>query len=262
MNKSAVKNFRCGILLLAGLFIAACDIIPTKPDAAEATAKPANDRLAEIYTQLGVEYMNNGQNETALKKLQRALEIDSNYAQAHNALALLYIRLGENEKALASFKRALDLSPNDPNILNNYGQFLCHIGQPAEGQQQFVLALKNPLYQNPEVAYTNAGICAEQQRNLAGAETFLRQALEHDPKMPVTLLEMTKVSLQQQKYLPARAYLERYAAVAPHSAQSLWLGVQVERKLGNKDAAGSYAVALKGKYPDSAEARQLQESGE
>jgi type IV pilus assembly protein PilF len=257
------RKFRSGVLLLACLFIAACEINnPAKPDTDEATVKPSSNHLAEIYTQLGIEYMNNGQNEVALNKLQRALEIDSNYALAHNALALLYIRLGETEKALASFKRGLELSPNDPNILNNYGQFLCRTGQPAEGQQQFVMALKNPLYQNPEVAYTNAGICAEQQRDMPAAETFLRQALEHDPKMAVALLEMTKVNLEQGKYLPARAYLERYSAVVPHNAQSLWLGVQVERKLGNKDAAGSYAVALKGKYPDSAEARQLQESGE
>ncbi|HTT07201.1 MAG TPA: type IV pilus biogenesis/stability protein PilW [Gammaproteobacteria bacterium] len=262
MNRPGSKNFRCGILLLAGLFMAACEFNPAKSETPEATSKPANNHLAEIYTQLGIEYMNNGQNEVAMKKLQRALEIDSNYALAHNAMGLLDARLGENEKALASFKRALDISPNDPNILNNYGLFLCRAGKAAEGQEQFALALKNPLYQNPEIAYTNAGICAEQQKDPAGAEVFLRQALEHDPKMAVALLEMAKVSLQQEKYLPARGYLERYSSEAPHTAQSLWLGVQIERKLGNKDAAGSYAVTLKGKYPDSPEARQLQESGE
>ena len=73
---------------------------------------------------------------------------------------------------------------------------------------------------------------------------------------------MSEVSFQTERYLPARAYLERYLAVSSHSPQSLWLGVQIERKLGDKNSASSYAMMLKSNYPDSRETQLLLESGE
>ena len=222
----------------------------------------APDKLAEIDTQLGIEYMRDGQNDVAMRKLQKAINADPNYASAYNVLGLLYLRLGENDKANASFKKALDLSPKDPEVLNNYGLFLCHQGDATQAQTLFARAVQNPLYKTPEAAYTNAGICArEQQKDLAAAEKFFRQALNAEPKMPTALLEMARVCVAQQKYLPARGYLQRYVEVAPQTAQSLWLGVQVEHQLGDRDAESSYALSLKRNFPDAEETHKLLESG-
>ena len=71
---------------------------------------------------------------------------------------------------------------------------------------------------------------------------------------------MAEVSFRQDKFLPARAYLQRYAEVGRHSSRSLWLGVQVERALGDRDAEASYALRLEKAFPDSKETRLLQES--
>ncbi|MGQ0657781.1 MAG: type IV pilus biogenesis/stability protein PilW [Chromatiales bacterium] len=222
------------------------------------TEAGTSTRLAEINTQLGVEYMKAGNNETALKKLQKALNADSSYPRVYDVLGLLYARLGENGKAEQNFKRALHLAPNDASILNNYGQFLCRQGDPTRAQQLFAKAVQNPLYQTPDIAYTNAAICAlERQKDKTSAETYLREALSKNPEMPVALLQMARLSFEQQKHLAARGYLERYGQVANHTSQSLWLGVQIERKLGNEDAASSYGMALKGKYPDAEETREF-----
>ena len=71
---------------------------------------------------------------------------------------------------------------------------------------------------------------------------------------------MGEVSYRQGQYLKARGYLARYSEVAKHNARSLWLGVRVERQLGDADAVGSYSVALKGRFPESEETRLLIES--
>lgn len=228
---------------------------PNDPVAGEVRA---SDKLAEINTQLGVEYMKEGNFETALKKLQKAVEIDANYARAYDVLGLLYSRLGQAENASKNFKRALELAPHDSSILNNYGQFLCRQGDAAQGQELFVRAVKNPLYRTPEFAYLNAAICAsEQQKDSKAAKEFLRQALEKSPTMPPALLWMSRINYEANDYMGAKAYLERFAQAAKHNAESLWLGVQIERKLGDQESAENYAMMLRGKFPDSAEAQKV-----
>jgi type IV pilus assembly protein PilF len=233
-------------------------IVSKEGEKTVATEPRSDSRLAEINTQLGVEYMKEGNYEVALKKLKKAIDIDAGYARAYDVLGLLYVQLGENNNATQSFKRALELAPNDSNILNNYGLFLCRQGDPKQAQELFAKAVQNPLYQTPEVAYTNAGLCAlDQQKDRESARKFLRQALEKNPEMPVALLQMSRLTFDDKQYMAARGYFERYAQVGKHTSASLWLGVQIEQQLGNTDAADSYAMTLKGKFPDSQEAQRL-----
>ena len=206
--------------------------------------------------------MKQGRDDIAMKKLQHAIDSDPNYAAAYDVLGLLYSKLGESRKAEESFKKALSLDPNNSGMLNNYGLFLCTHGKAEEGQKKFAAAIANPLYRTPDIAYTNAGICAIQQNDANAADTYFRKALGFNPKMPIALLQMAKLSFAGGKYLPARAYLQRYEAVASPSAESLWLGVRIEKKLGNKDREASYAVSLRGKFPDSDETKLLDNSGD
>lgn len=219
----------------------------------------AGDELAEINTQLGIGYLQEGDNETAMRRLQRALEIDRNYAPAHSAIAVLYQRLGETDKAAHHFERAVRLNPKDSGSLNNYGQFLCQQGRSAEAQAMFQRALENPLYPTPEAAYLNAGTCALRDQDTATAEEMFRRALQVNPRMPAALLQMSTLSYEQQRFLPARGYLQRYLEVGPHTAQSLWLGIRVERQLGDRDAVASYSLMLRRNFPDSPEAGWLTE---
>ena len=63
-------------------------------------------KVAGLNTQLGIEYMKDGDNELALKKLQKALEVDPNFVDAHNAMGLLRTRLRQYDEAEQSFKAA------------------------------------------------------------------------------------------------------------------------------------------------------------
>ena len=249
---SVVKWIRVGLI---GLCLAGCQSAQTINDAGE---EP--NRIASINTLLGIQYMKSGENEIALQKLQRALSADPNYADAHNALGLLYGQLGQNDKADESFRTAIRLATNNSNALNNYGQFLCHTGRNEEGQKMFLEAVKNPLYRTPAVAYSNAGTCALGSGDLEAAETHLREALQIDPQLAQALLQMAQVSYDKKRYLPARAYLQRYLEVADRSAKALWLGIQIERVLGDKDAVASYSLRLGTTYPDSKEAMLMRES--
>lgn len=215
-------------------------------------------KVAGLNTQLGIEYMKDGDDELALKKLQKALEIDPNFVDAHNAMGLLRTRLRQFDKAEESYKAALRGDPGNSMALNNYGQFLCLQKRYEEGQARFVEAVKNPLYRTPEIALTNAGLCAMQADDPTHAEDHFRAALERNPTVAPALLQMTQLHYDRGAFAEAATYYKRYLAVAPQTPRSLALGIRLENALGNTDKAASYAVSLRNKFPDSREAGQLQ----
>ena len=73
---------------------------------------------------------------------------------------------------------------------------------------------------------------------------------------------MAQLTYETGDYLKSRAYLQRYSDVTKHTAASLWLGLQLERKLGDRNAEASYALLLRSEFPDSEEAHRLSQSGQ
>jgi type IV pilus assembly protein PilF len=218
-----------------------------------------NQRIADANLQLGIAYMRDGENDTAMKKLQKALEANPKSASVNGTLAVLYETIGENALANKYFKEALRLSPKDPQIHNNYGQYLCRQGQYRQALEQFDIASGDPLYPGVAASLTNAGICAGRIPDDKQAEEYLRKALEHDPNFSYALVQMARLMHKQDNNLAARAYIQRYDGLATPSAESLWLGFQIENSLGDRSAAAGYALKLKNGFPDSKEAASLRE---
>lgn len=261
MTRGPVVVMIAGLMVVASMALGACSSTGRGAD----TLTPTSDRpdtLADTNVKLGIGYMQQGKPDLALGRLQRALELDPNLASGHNAIAILYEQLGKLDLAAEHYQRAVDLNPQDSAAHNNYGTFLCDKrNQLDKAEQQFLEALKNPLYATPELAYENAGLCAKRKPDVAKAEHYFRKALELSPKLPASLYQMALISFETGRYLPARAYLQRYSETARHTPQSLWLGIRIERELGDRNAVSSYSLYLKGGFPDSDEAKLLQESG-
>ena len=221
--------------------------------------EPAGRGAASDNVELGLLYMREGQKSVALEKFQKALEQDPTLPSAHNAIAVLYQNLGEHDKADHHYRRALSLDPKDSQAHNNYGSFLCTLGRRQDAEKHYLEAAANPLYETPELSYTNAGICAYQAQEFAKAEGYWRRALAANPRFPMALLQMARLGVAQENFLSARAHLQRLHEIVRPNAESLWLGIQTERALGDKNAEASYAMLLKNGFPDSPQAKLLQE---
>lgn len=221
------------------------------------TKRIAANNAAINKLQLGIAYMLRGQNDMALEPLQQALKINPNYADAHNAIAVLYERLGKNDEAKKHYEKSLEIKPNYYDAHNNYGQFLCKNDEFAQANIHFLKAIENPVYKTPEVAYTNAGICAVRYKKLTDAETYIRKALQSNSKFPRALFQMASISFDQQRYKQARNYLQRYSNIAKQTSKTLWFGFHIERKLNNKEAQVQYARLLRNQFPDSLETQKL-----
>lgn len=211
---------------------------------------------SDIYVRKGIQYMEAGNYEVALQDLTRAAELDGRNSEAYNALAVLYQRLDQPADAEREFKKALSANSENFGVRNNYGRFLCGQGRYAEAMSQFREVIGSKLYNSPWIALTNAGICARSAGQKGEAEQYLRQALEYDPRFAPALIEMAELSRETGQGMSARAFLERYHAVAEPDPRSLWIGVETEAGLGNFHAARDYAKTLRSKFPNTKEAVQ------
>ncbi len=221
------------------------------------TTDPRN--RARIHTELAALYFQAGSYAVALDELQIALNADSSYYQAYSIRGLVRTALKENDKAESDFRKALDMAPNDPEVNNNYGWYLCETGKERQSIAYFLNALKSPLYETPDRAYTNAGSCALKAGDLDGAQNYLLKALQLSPDGAVQArYELSKVFYRRGIFEESRIYLnDALKMMEPPSAEALWLGLRIERKLGNRVAEGSFASQLRSRYPSSTEYQEF-----
>ena len=100
-------------------------------------------------------------------------------------------------------------------------------------------------------------MCQLQLNDANQAEQYFRRALQENPRYPLALQEMAKISYNKQEFMSARAFLQRYASVAQHTPETLWIGFQTERALGNPESAEAYKEQLMISFPVSTEAIQV-----
>ena len=214
-------------------------------------------KASAANSELGVAYLSRGKYETAMNKLKKAIAYDDDNADAHHYIADLYRRLEQNELADKHFKRALDLDEENSSLKNNYGIFLCSTGEYEKGLKLFTTVLADPLYSDKGKAYENMGICALKQGNVQHAETHFMTALKFNANLPAALLSLAQITFDKKNINLAELYLNRHNKISQESAQSLWLGVLIERKKGRGGRSGTYALKLKRNFPDSKETKLL-----
>ncbi|MCK9605192.1 MAG: type IV pilus biogenesis/stability protein PilW [Methylomonas sp.] len=211
---------------------------------------------ANLNLQMGVRYLDLGMLEVAKEKLETAYDLESGNPETLNALAVFYERIKDDDQAAEFYQAAIGKDPENYSTKNNYGRFLCERGKYEKGMAMLQEALNSPMNQRPWLALSNIGICLVLQNDPAKGEEYLRRALTGNPGYPPALQEMLKISYNNQQYMSARAFLERYLAVAKHTPETLWYGFQTERALGNRQAAENYKEQLLINFPTSTEALQ------
>jgi type IV pilus assembly protein PilF len=207
---------------------------------------------AKAHTDLAAAYYELGNMGVALEEVRIAVAADPTYAPAHNVAGLVNFELRDNAGAEASFKRAMSLAPNDPDVAHNYGFFLCRTGRDQEGLQQYMNAIRNPLYQTPAKSWAAAGRCVE-PKNPNEAEVFFDRALKLDPNQLPAMIPYATLLYRKGSLVDARNLVNRFQKLVEPTPESLWLGIRVERKLGDRSAEANYVTQLRRRYPQSKE---------
>jgi type IV pilus assembly protein PilF len=246
-------------IVMAAILLAGCAGQPIG-EGGGVSSTPADSesrQRARAFTDLANAYFARAQYKIALDELRKAITADSHFGPAYNIYGLIYMELAEDTLAEENFRRAIELDRGDSETRNNYGWFLCTRGRYDEGLEQFSAALRNPLYTQPERAMANAGLCAERKGDLALAEANLLKSLKLQPDNPNTLIKLAGLYFRQGRLMETQRLLGRHAELAPPTAESLWLGVRLERRLGDRAQEAAYGLQLRKRFPDSNEARLL-----
>ncbi|MDX1625588.1 MAG: type IV pilus biogenesis/stability protein PilW [Wenzhouxiangellaceae bacterium] len=255
---------RVPVLLALAMTAVGCASTPeaTSPERSGSVVERVSpNRAAELNTRLGVGYLEKGDLQIALEKLEKAVSQDPDHAPARLALGIVYESIGRQELALEQLRRAVRLAPDDGAAHNSYAALLCRAGRYEEADRHFRAALEDPFYPTPDIVLANAGACARRDGRTETAEAYLRRALDIDPMNRVALFHLSSLSYEIGEPLRARAFLQRLAETGPLSPQSLLLGYRVERRLGAADSARGFSQRLQSQYPDSPEANELRGQG-
>ena len=249
------------LLLITLLVAGGCATQPAAPEVrpdADTTGSETDVRTrARIHTELAAGYFEVGNMSVALEEIGVAMRADANYAPAYSVAGLIYSELKEDRLAEQHYAQALRINPLDSDANNNYGWFLCQRKREQEGIKYILDALRNPLYRNADRSYINAGLCARQRGDMPGAEDYFQRALKLRPNQLQALYQMADLTYARGDYAAARTYLKRFTQTTTPHAEVLWLGARVERKLGDRNSAASYALQLSRNFPNSKEARAL-----
>ncbi|MDE0003854.1 MAG: type IV pilus biogenesis/stability protein PilW [Rhodospirillaceae bacterium] len=240
-----------------GVLLLCQGCVSTSATSASSTAA-SGGAAAVANLNLGAAYLRQGRLTLALERLDRALDHDPRLAEAHSTIAMVYDRLGDAEEARDHHRRALRLAPHDPATANSFGVFLCRHERWSDAEPLFQRAADNPRYHTPEVALTNAGICARNAGDGAKAEQYLRDALTRNPIYADGLFNMAALAFANNELDEAQRFLGRHSESAPDSAQAAWLCFQVETGLGNRGNARRCASTLREQFPESPESAQLE----
>ena len=247
------RSGHCRVLLAAAALGAL--LLPFATPAQD--TKQNRDEAAAINTELAIGYMREENLAAARDKIDKALEQNPHTARTQMVAGFVYDRLGEKRKATRHYDEAVRLAKGDPDVLNNAGAYFCRVGQYKRGEELLLQAAASALYRTPAAAYANAGRCARSDGRPQEAEQYFRKALSINPKQADALLQMAEIAQGHGNGLQARAFLERYDAVAPATAASLWLGRSIELGLGDTAQAAHYARRLRDEFPTSEETAKL-----
>jgi type IV pilus assembly protein PilF len=211
-------------------------------------------RRARIRLELAANYFQQGQTNVALDELKQALAADPTFADAYNLRGLVYMRLNDNALAEDSFRRALSLNPRDGDVMHNYGWLLCQQAKYNESTAMFSRAIATPGYAGAPKTLMTRGICQAQAGQLAEAERSLSQSYELDAGNPVTGYNLANLLFQRGDLKRSQFYIRRLNNSNLANAETLWLGIKVERALGDREAMLQLASQLTRRFGGSREA--------
>lgn len=208
-------------------------------------AAPDPDRDAQLHHDIGEAHLRKGSYEPATSRLQRAVELEPDYASAHHNLAAAHLYGGNPGSALDHASRALEINPRraDTRVILAEALLARERVWEAENELRQVvdldvhpgsadyhlgrLLLKRGQYRNAVPLLTAAsswepdsfwvrydlGRAYYGSGNLDSAWVCFRQAHELEPDRPQSLAALGAIHLVKGELADARHYLGRALAL-------------------------------------------------
>ncbi|MBZ0332781.1 type IV pilus biogenesis/stability protein PilW [Marinobacter sp. AL4B] len=258
MVKNTAVKLATLSLLVFGLLVSGCVTTTDSRFNREAD----REKALENYVKLASRYIAQGNLGRARHHLDRALEIEDDYAPALAAMGLVYNAEGDERLSEQSFKKAVSADSDYTRGRVYYGAFLYSQDDYAKALAQFAKASEDTAYKDRSGVFYNLGLTHEKLGNLEKAEQAYRRAVELSRGEARTLLSLARVLVEQGDYSAASRYYSRLQVMIQktsrlvHSAESLYTGIRIARHFQDRDQEASLALLLKNEFAESEEYQQ------
>jgi type IV pilus assembly protein PilF len=219
--------------------------------------EPEERRRARTRLELASGYFSEGKTTVALDELKLALQADPNYGDAFNLRGMVYMRLGDMRQAEDSFRRALQLNSRDADTMHNYGWMMCLQRRYDESIAMFTQANAIPLYGGQSKTYMTRGLCELAAGRAELAERSFTRSYELDATNPISGYNLSNLLFLRGELQRAQFYTRRLNNSDLANSETLWLGIKVERKLGNAEVVQQLSTQLRRRFPQSKELSSL-----
>jgi len=229
-------------------------------------SKPQSEsqKAAENYIALAFKYINANQLSTARAKLDQSRDFEPNNPRIYLGYALIYDKEKESELAGVNYKKASDLGGGAEvsmyRALSYYNQ-----GLYSQAQTSFAQCMNDTVFDLRALCFELNGFNEMRLANVDKAiESFIK-ATQLNTNMPTSYLSLANLYLQKSDpkagYVEFKKYHEmvKYIDSVSHTAQSLWIGIQLANAVGDSAQMQDLVIKLKVEFQDSEEYKLYQQ---
>lgn len=180
---------------------------------------------------LGVIDQQRGDSVSALARIDAALKLKPQSAEAHNNRGVVLKAGGRFEEALASYERALALNPNYGDALNNRGSVLAELQRPGES----LASIENAIALKPSSAeaFYNRGSALLELNRREEALTSFGNAIALKPDYADAFKGRATALSELKRLDEALASYESALALAPDFSEARYGGAIVKLLKGD-----------------------------
>ncbi|QXZ08338.1 type IV pilus biogenesis/stability protein PilW [Comamonas sp. Y33R10-2] len=211
-------------------------------------------RRAQIRLELAASYFQAGRLDVAQDEVGQALAAKPDYADAYGLLGLILMQNKDWTNAEIALRKAVDLNPRDGNQLHNYGWMQCQQKHFDAAHQWFDKALQAPGYREQPRTLLAKGMCYQQAGQLEQAYQNMFRAYEMDVSNSAAGYNLANVLWLKGDLKRAQFYIRRLNNDSNQAtAESLWLGIKIDKALQEGVGARQQADQLRQRFPQSRE---------
>lgn len=227
-------------------------------------AKKSDADALQDYLQLATGYLEQNDIANTKRHLANAAAIDSDNSDIYAIWGLVYAREGEAPLADENFQRALRLNAGNSKARNNYAAFLFANNRIEDAYRQLERVVEDTRYEARPQAFENLGLAALRLNRTVEAENAFNRAVQLNPNQLRSSLELVSLALGRGDTAKAGNLYRNYLTLMqlysiPHNARSLWVGIQLEAALGNRDNVEAYGRQLQAGFAAAPETRLYQQ---
>ncbi len=166
-----------------------------------------------LYNDRGFVYASAGDYEQAIADYTRAIELDPDYVRAYNNRAQVYGELGDYERSIADYTRSIELDPNYPLVFHRRGLLFDRLEEYEQAIADYTRAIE--LEPDNARVYNSRGIAYKELEDYEQAIANYTQAIELDPENADPLFNRGIAYKYLEDYERAAADFTRYIELVP-----------------------------------------------